>query len=177
MAVGSCCEHDSPRYVHIRARPCHASDSRRRTTMKTVCRGLRINQLLIGASSAPLRTVASPVPPRSCGRPSNESWRVVRAVSKHLKHGLPRVSTASAREIRGVKLGQQALFAFVDSLVNILLTCIPEPSRDTYDQAVARGKFRYDRFLKSVGGRIPAIHMQPWLSWLSGANRRTPTQA
>jgi Arc/MetJ-type ribon-helix-helix transcriptional regulator len=29
-----------------------------------------------------------------------------------------------SREIRGVKLGQQALFAFVDSLVKTFLTCI-----------------------------------------------------
>jgi hypothetical protein len=56
-----------------------------------------------------------------------------------------------AREIRGVKLGQQALFAFVDSLVKTLLTCVSEPPRDAYDQAVARGKARYDRFLRSVG--------------------------
>lgn len=56
-----------------------------------------------------------------------------------------------AREIRAVKLGQQALFAFVDSLVKTLLTCIAEPPRDAYDQAVARGRVRYDRFLKSVG--------------------------
>jgi Arc/MetJ-type ribon-helix-helix transcriptional regulator len=56
-----------------------------------------------------------------------------------------------AREIRGVKLGQQALFAFVDSLVKTLLTCMAEPPRDAYDQAVARGRVRYDRFLKSVG--------------------------
>lgn len=55
------------------------------------------------------------------------------------------------REIRGVKLGQQALFAFVDALAKTLLTCVPEPPRDVYDQAVARGKTRYDRFLKSVG--------------------------
>ena len=55
------------------------------------------------------------------------------------------------REIRAVKLGQQALFAFVDSLVKTLLTCVAEPPRDAYDQAVARGKARYDRFLKSVG--------------------------
>jgi Arc/MetJ-type ribon-helix-helix transcriptional regulator len=55
------------------------------------------------------------------------------------------------REIRAVKLGQQALFAFVDSLVKTLLTCVAEPPRDAYDQAVARGKVRYDRFLKSVG--------------------------
>jgi len=55
------------------------------------------------------------------------------------------------REIRRVNLGQQALFAFVDSLVKTLLTCVAEPPRDAYDQAVARGKVRYDRFLKSVG--------------------------
>jgi Arc/MetJ-type ribon-helix-helix transcriptional regulator len=56
-----------------------------------------------------------------------------------------------AREIRSVRLGQQALFAFVDALVKTLLTCLAEPPKDVYDQAVARGKLRYDRFLKSVG--------------------------
>ena len=56
-----------------------------------------------------------------------------------------------ARELRGVRLGHQALFAFVDSLAKTLLTCVPEPPVDSYNQAVARGKARYDRFLKSVG--------------------------
>lgn len=56
-----------------------------------------------------------------------------------------------AREIRGVKKGQQALFAFIDALVKTILTCVPEPSSEVYNQAVARGKARYDRFLKSVG--------------------------
>jgi hypothetical protein len=28
---------------------------------------------------------------------------------------------------------------------------VAEPPRDVYDQAIARGKLRYDRFLKSVG--------------------------
>jgi hypothetical protein len=56
-----------------------------------------------------------------------------------------------AREIRNLRLGQQALFAFVDVLAKTLLTCVPEPPRDAYDQAVARAKARYDRFLKSVG--------------------------
>jgi hypothetical protein len=36
-------------------------------------------------------------------------------------------------------------------LVKTLLTCVAEPPRDAYDQAVARGRLRYDRFLKSVG--------------------------
>lgn len=56
-----------------------------------------------------------------------------------------------SREIRGLKSGQQALFAFVDALVKTMLTCLPEPSSDVYNQAVARAKARYDRFLKSVG--------------------------
>jgi Arc/MetJ-type ribon-helix-helix transcriptional regulator len=58
------------------------------------------------------------------------------------------------REIRGVRLGQQALFAFMDSLVKTLLTCLVEPPTDVYEQAVARGKFRYDRFLKSAGAAM-----------------------
>lgn len=56
-----------------------------------------------------------------------------------------------AREIRGMRLGQQALFAFVDALTKTILTCVPEPPRDAREQAVARAKARYDRFLKSVG--------------------------
>jgi Arc/MetJ-type ribon-helix-helix transcriptional regulator len=56
-----------------------------------------------------------------------------------------------AREIRNLRIGQQALFAFVDVLAKTFLTCVPEPPRDVHDQAVARGKARYDRFLKSVG--------------------------
>jgi Arc/MetJ-type ribon-helix-helix transcriptional regulator len=56
-----------------------------------------------------------------------------------------------ARELRSVKLCQQADFAFLDALVKTMLTQMPELPRDAYDQAVARGKARYDRFLKSVG--------------------------
>jgi hypothetical protein len=56
-----------------------------------------------------------------------------------------------AREIRNLRLGQHVLFAFVDVLAKTFLTCVPEPPREVHDQAVARGKARYDRFLKSVG--------------------------
>jgi hypothetical protein len=55
------------------------------------------------------------------------------------------------KELRSVRKGQQALFAFVDALVKTVLTCVPEPTGDVYAQAVARAKSRYDRFLKSVG--------------------------
>ena len=56
-----------------------------------------------------------------------------------------------ARELRGIRIRQQAEFAFVDALVKTMLTHLTELPRDAYDQAVARGKVRYDRFLKSVG--------------------------
>jgi Arc/MetJ-type ribon-helix-helix transcriptional regulator len=56
-----------------------------------------------------------------------------------------------AREIRGMRLGQQALFAFVDTLTKTILTCVPEPPRGAREQAVVRAKARYDRFLKTVG--------------------------
>ena len=56
-----------------------------------------------------------------------------------------------AREIRNLRMGQQGLFAFVDALAKTFLTCVPESPRDVHDQAVARGKARYDKFLKSVG--------------------------
>ena len=75
----------------------------------------------------------------------------MKAESMRRRNGSPRVSTVWPARSARVKLGQQALFAFVDSLVKTLLTCVAEPPRDAYDQAVARGKVRYDRFLKSVG--------------------------
>jgi hypothetical protein len=56
-----------------------------------------------------------------------------------------------ARELRGIRLGQQAMFAFLDAMAKTILTCVPEPPPDVRDQAVARAKARYDRFLKSVG--------------------------
>ena len=57
----------------------------------------------------------------------------------------------AVNEIRKVRRVQQAAFAFTDAQVKMLLTCLAEPPREAYDQAVARGKLRYDRFLKSVG--------------------------
>jgi len=45
---------------------------------------------------------------------------------------------------------QQTLFAFVDTLANALLTGPPEQSSNS----VARGKERYERFLKSVAATM-----------------------
>jgi hypothetical protein len=43
------------------------------------------------------------------------------------------------------------VFAFVDVLTKTFLTCVAEPPREVRDEAIARGKTRYGRFLKSVG--------------------------
>ena len=59
-----------------------------------------------------------------------------------------------ARELRSVRRVQQAQFAFTETLVKVLLTCIPEPSSDVYAQAKARAMARYSEFLKSVGKAI-----------------------
>ena len=60
---------------------------------------------------------------------------------------IDRLSTEVSRLVRG----QQALFAFLDSLTKVLLTCIPEPSGDAVAPAVARGRLRYDRLIKAAG--------------------------
>jgi hypothetical protein len=55
------------------------------------------------------------------------------------------------REVFRSGLTQQALFAFVDSLAKVLLTCLPEPSPEVIDAAVARARNRHYRLLKSAG--------------------------
>src|SRR5689334_3859317 len=55
-----------------------------------------------------------------------------------------------SKEIRGLHTGQQALFATIDSLTRLFLTCVPEPPAEVLDQAKRRAKLRYDRFLVSV---------------------------
>jgi hypothetical protein len=55
------------------------------------------------------------------------------------------------REIFRLGRAQQALFAFVDSLAKILLTCVPEPGGEALEGAVARGRGRHARLLKSAG--------------------------
>ena len=56
-----------------------------------------------------------------------------------------------AQEVFRVGRSQQALFALVDALTKTVLTCIPEPPADARPQAVARGRERYDRLIKSAG--------------------------
>ena len=55
------------------------------------------------------------------------------------------------REVFRNGRAQQALFAFVDSLAKVLLTCLPEPSPEVMDAAVARARNRHYRLLKNAG--------------------------
>jgi Arc/MetJ-type ribon-helix-helix transcriptional regulator len=124
------------------------------TKAKIRCRGIRLDEPLIGrveratkagGFSNPSAFIRAAIQRELAGR-ENE----MDAAEERIAASLDRLG----REIRSVKLAQQALFAFVDSLVKTLLTCIAEPPSDARDQAVAQGKFRYDRFLKSVGAAI-----------------------
>jgi hypothetical protein len=56
------------------------------------------------------------------------------------------------QETHRMSTGQQALFAFVDSLTRTLLTCLPEPSGEAYAQAVARG--RRPQFISSASTNL-----------------------
>ena len=55
------------------------------------------------------------------------------------------------REIFRLGRAQQALFAFVDSLAKILLTCVPEPAGEAMEAAVRRARGRHARLLKNAG--------------------------
>jgi predicted DNA-binding protein len=56
-----------------------------------------------------------------------------------------------SREILRLGRAQQALFAFVDSLAKVLLTCVPEPGGEAMEAAVARARRRHVQLLKSAG--------------------------
>jgi Arc/MetJ-type ribon-helix-helix transcriptional regulator len=70
-----------------------------------------------------------------------------------------------SREISRLGRAQQALFALVDSLAKILLTCIPEPDGEAMEAAVTRAKGRHVRLLKSAGQAIAAQGRVLRLSW------------
>jgi hypothetical protein len=55
------------------------------------------------------------------------------------------------REVFRLGRSQQALFAFVDSLAKVVLTCLPEPGGEAMEAAVARARGRHARLLKNAG--------------------------
>jgi Arc/MetJ-type ribon-helix-helix transcriptional regulator len=54
------------------------------------------------------------------------------------------------KEVRGLHTTLQGQFALIDNLVRLFLTCVPEPPAEVLQQAKARAKLRYDRFLLAV---------------------------
>ncbi len=51
------------------------------------------------------------------------------------------------------------MFALVDSLAKVLLTCIPEPDGLTLEAAVAKAQGRHARLYRTRGRRWAAIHV------------------
>jgi hypothetical protein len=88
------------------------------------------------------------------------------AVEQELSGHMEQLVTAEERlvgsieqvkgEVLGLGRSQQALFALVDSLAKILLTCIPEPDIHALEAAVARAQGRHARLLKSAGQAMGA---------------------
>ena len=73
----------------------------------------------------------------------NVSAFIRAALKRELEGRESAIDEAEGRELRSVRLWQQAEFAFLDALVRTTLTHLTELPRDTYDQAVARGIVRY----------------------------------
>ena len=55
------------------------------------------------------------------------------------------------QEVLPLGRAQQALFALVDSLAKVVLTCVPEPVGEAREIAVAKAQSRYARLVKSAG--------------------------
>jgi hypothetical protein len=53
-----------------------------------------------------------------------------------------------------LRRAQPGLFALVDSLAKVVLTCVPEPVGVAREAAVARAQGRYARLVKSAGQAI-----------------------
>lgn len=118
---------------------------------EVVCRGLRLAKSLAkrideaaskGGYQSPSAFMRAAIERELAGRESD-----IDETERRIAASLDRF----ARELRSIRLRQQAEFAFIDALVKTMLTHLTELPRDAYDQAVARGKVRYERFLKSVG--------------------------
>ncbi|MGB6944831.1 MAG: hypothetical protein WBE37_20715 [Bryobacteraceae bacterium] len=55
------------------------------------------------------------------------------------------------REVIRLARAQQALFALVNSLAKVMLTCMPEPAGEAMEAAVAKAQARHARLLKNAG--------------------------
>ena len=83
--------------------------------------------------------------------------RELRGSDSGLNESEQRISASlerNSKEIQRVSTAQQALFAYVDALAKVILSSLPETDEEGRKSAVARGKLRYSRFLKSVGANM-----------------------
>ncbi len=55
------------------------------------------------------------------------------------------------QDVRRVERAQQALFALVDSLAKVFLTCVPEPRGAAMEPALAEARNRHARMLNNAG--------------------------
>ena len=55
------------------------------------------------------------------------------------------------QDVRRLERAQQALFALVDSLAKVFLTCVPEPRGAAMEPALAEARNRHARLLNSAG--------------------------
>jgi Arc/MetJ-type ribon-helix-helix transcriptional regulator len=55
------------------------------------------------------------------------------------------------QDVRRIERAQQALFALVDSLAKIFLTCVPEPRGAAMESALAEARNRHARLLTNAG--------------------------
>src|SRR5277367_703884 len=55
------------------------------------------------------------------------------------------------QDVRRVERAQQALFALVDSLAKVFVTCVPEPRGVAMEPALAEARNRHARLLNNAG--------------------------
>jgi hypothetical protein len=120
----------------------------------TTMRGMRLDDATYKAvvQAAKARDYASP---SAFMRAAVE--KELRGVDATLDESERRISASLekySKQIRRVSTGQQALFAYVDTLAKVILSTLPEAGEDARKSAVAQGKLRYSRFLKSVGANM-----------------------
>jgi hypothetical protein len=57
-------------------------------------------------------------------------------------------------ELQKLYTAQQAQFALLDALAKVILTCVPEPPKESVDHARSHAMLRYDKFIKTVAASM-----------------------
>jgi hypothetical protein len=81
----------------------------------------------------------------------NRSCRSAARNSSGAEEGIAASIEQVRQELFRLGRAQQALFAFLDSVAKVVLTCVPEPGGEALEAAVARARGRHSRLLKNAG--------------------------